>query len=145
MYPVHIYHYCLTLFIYTASSTPTQFNATYKSLTNIVLEWTYDIPISTGYTYVVYYQQAQSEGGGHFNVSFNINKNADNMYKYSLTDIPDGNVYSISIVATRALSPSLPSPVVGPITPSKYTLLYGSYLSIIFIPIQLLRLHQCHC
>ena len=85
------------------------------------------------------------EGGGHFNVSFNINKNADNMYKYSLTDIPDGNVYGISIVATRALSPSLPSPVVGPITPSKCTLLYGSYLSIIFIPIQVLRLHQCHC
>ena len=108
--------------LHTASSTPTQFNATYKSLTNIVLEWTYDIRISTGYNYIVYYQQSETEGDGHFNVSFNLNKNADNLYKYSLTV---HNVYGIAIVATRVLSPSLPSPVVGPIIPGKCTIHYG--------------------
>ena len=70
----------------------------------------------------MYYQQAQSEGGSHFNVSFNINKNADNMYKYSLIGVVI-NIYGISIVATRALSPSLPSPMVGPIIPSIYSIL----------------------
>ena len=78
-------------------------------------------------------------------MSFNINNNADNMYNYSLIDIPVSNVYGISIVATRALSPSLPSPVVGPITPSECTTLYGRIGCINFISIQLLRLYQSHC
>ena len=103
----------------TASSTPTQFNAIYKSETTILLEWTYDIPITTDYSYVVYYQISQVQGGGHFVVCFNVRRNEENMYSHSLTDLPDVGVYGVSIVAIRGQSHSLPSPIVGPLPPSE--------------------------
>ena len=120
----------------TASSTPTQFNATYKSGTSILLEWTYDIPVNTNYNYVVYSQPSQAQGGGRFVVSFNVGKNEENVYSHSLTDLPPVGVYLISIVAIRGQSHSLPSPIVGPLLPSKcvsYALLItGMLTSLLF-------------
>ena len=104
----------------TASSTPTQLNATYKSGTSILLEWTYDIPVSTDYNYVVYSQPSQAQGGRLFVVSFNVGKNEENMYSHLLTDLPPVGVYLNSVVAIRGQSHSLPSLIVGPVPSSKY-------------------------
>ena len=105
--------------LHTASETPVNLKATYKSATSVLLQWEYDSRINTRYKYVVYLKQSQSQGGENLHiVSFILDSHRENMYGYLLTAIPITRVvYTISIVAQ--LQPhSLPSPVVGPVFPS---------------------------
>ena len=90
---------------------PLYLNATYKSPTTILLEWTFAvIPIYT-YSYVAYYQS----GGEGCSVAFTIDSlERDN--RHELTGLPVGGVHSISLVALV----DLPSPVAGPVTPGEY-------------------------
>ena len=108
MYVV-LYYDPLVLFTSPSSAPqiPTQLTATYKSNSRSLLEWTYNTAPTTDYRYVVYYE---SQEGSHNIMSFSISRRRDNMYMYTLTDLP---IYNISLVAIHNLS----SPVVGPVTP----------------------------
>ena len=89
---------------------PLNLNATYKTPTSILLEWTFPItPVFTD-SYVAYYQS----GGEGYSVAFTIDSlERDN--RHELTGLPVGGVHSISLVALV----DLPSPVAGPVTPGE--------------------------
>ena len=57
----------------------------------------------------MYYESQE----GSRNVSFSISRRSDNMYMHTLTNLPDGGIHNISLVAIQYL----PSPVVGPVAP----------------------------
>ena len=90
---------------------PTSLNATYKTPTSISLQWTFNIPISFDYSYVVYYQ---SQDGVSHSVAFTTDSRDD--HTHDLTGLPVGGIHSISLVALI----DLPSPVVGPVSPGEH-------------------------
>ena len=91
---------------------PLNLNATYKTPTSILLEWTFANPPVSSYSYVAYYQS----GGDGYSVAFTIDSlERDN--RHELTGLPVGGVHSISLVALV----DLPSPVAGPVTPGENT------------------------
>ena len=98
----------------SGAPTPIKLNATYKSSSSVLLEWTYRrfTGPTTDHRYIVYYE---SQGGSRSESSFSISPSSvyNNMYMYSLTDLPIGGIHNISLVAIL----ELPSPVEGPITP----------------------------
>ena len=93
--------------MYTVAEIPTEFRAVYKSVSSILLEWTYP-QINNGFTYVVvYYNNIK-----YCNVSVSGGVNT-----HLLEEFPIEEVDSISIVAVS----HLPSDVVGPVNPGIYT------------------------
>ena len=97
--------WCLS-HIYTVAETPTEVRAVYKSVSSILLEWTYP-QINNGFTYVVVYYNNIIR---NLSVSGGINR-------HLLEELQIEEVDSISIVAVA----HLPSDVVGPINPGIYT------------------------
>ena len=90
------------------AQTPTNLSVIYKSSTSVLLEWYYDIPPTTQYTYSVYYH---SQNIIH---EFSIRNNP-----HLLTDLSTEGIHSISLVATA--ENHLPSNVVGPVNSSMST------------------------
>ena len=89
--------------MYTVAEIPTEFRAVYKSVSSILLEWTYP-QINNEFIYVVaYYNNIK-----YCNVSVSSGVNT-----YLLEELPIKEVDSISIVAVS----HLPSDVVGPVNP----------------------------
>ena len=112
MYPYSGIYYTLVLlfscYLYAVARAPTQLTAIYKSATSILLAWTFEVEeqITTGYTYVIYYQ---SEGD-----SGDVSVSSGETRTHLLTGLQSGVAYIISIVAVI----HIPSPVVGPVTAS---------------------------
>ena len=90
------------------AQTPTNLSVIYKSSTSVLLEWSYDIPPTTQYTYSVYYHSQN-----HIYQSF-IRNNS-----HLLTGLPTEGIHSISLVATA--ENHLPSNVVEPVNSSMST------------------------
>ena len=91
------------------AQTPTNLSVIYKSSTSVLLEWYYDIPPTTQYTYSVYYHSQN-----HNSMSLYIRNNS-----HLLTDLSTEGIHSISLVATA--ENHLPSNVVGPVNSSMST------------------------
>ena len=82
--------------LYTVPHSPALLTAIYKSATSILLEWAFAVELSTttklittGYTYVIYYQ---SEGD-----SGNVSVSSGETRTHLLTYLQSGVVYTISI------------------------------------------------
>ena len=103
---------CHLLYFISVPQKPTSVNATYKTPTNISLEWAFNITLSLDYSYVVYYQ---SRDGVCHSVAFTTDSMED--HTHGLTGLPVGRIHSISLVALI----DLPSPEVGPVTPGEQT------------------------
>ena len=90
---------------HTVAETPTEVRAVYKSVSSILLEWTYP-QINNGFTYVVVYYN---------NIIRNVPVSGG-INKHLLEELPIVAVDSISIVAVS----HLPSDLVGPVDPGIY-------------------------
>ena len=90
---------------HTVAETPTEFRAVYKSVSSILLEWTYP-QINNEVIYVVVYYN---------NIIRNVSVSGG-INKHLLEELPTEGVDSISIVAVS----HLPSDVVGPVNPGIY-------------------------
>ena len=108
------------LHTFTVAETPTQLTAVYKSNASILLAWTHasNTLITTGYSYVVYYEHAECNGRCNMSVS-----SGDNTYL--LTGPSIRTVHSIFIVA---VSLHLPSNVVGPVDPGMCSLILLNHI-----------------
>ena len=97
------------------ASNPTNLAALQKSDTSIEISWTQPVTFTTGY--VIYYWVTGTDN----KLSVVISKTANThiqRHTHLLTALEIGMNYSISIMAIA----HLPSDVVGPITPSMYSL-----------------------
>ena len=110
-YNLHHYTFvnALVSLTHTVAETPSEVRAVYKSVSSILLEWTYP-QINIGFTYVVVYYNNIIR---NVSVSSGVNTNL-------LEELSIEGVDSISIVAMS----HLPSDVVGPVNPGIYTCRY---------------------
>ena len=91
----------LVSYVYTVAEIPTEVRAVYKSVSSILLQWTYPQFNNEVIYMVVYYNNIS-------NVSVSSGVNT-----HLLEELPIEEVDSISIVAVS----HLPSDVVGPVNP----------------------------
>ena len=91
---------------HTVAETPTEVRAVYKSVSSILLEWTYP-QINNGFIYVVVYYN---------NIIRNVSVSSG-INRHLLKELQIEEVDSISIVAVA----HLPSDVVGSVIPGIYT------------------------
>ena len=91
------------MIVYTVAEIPTEVRAVYKSVSSILLEWTYPQFDNEVIYVVVYYNNIK-----YCNVSVSSGVNT-----HLLEELPIEEVDSISIVAVS----HLPSDVVGPVNP----------------------------
>ena len=95
----------LIIHVKSDSLTLSNFTATYKSPSTVLLEWMFSDPVVGDTMYTVYYQS----GGVSYNTSFTL---TEDQRSYLMMDLPLEVITNVFIVAVSKIS--IPSPVVGP-------------------------------